>query len=86
MKPLDDICILSTIPTFLEDSLRFKANPRAKIIASNKRVSCTRRARSSALAEVGPAEIAEIRRVGLLGRVNALTMGRRRVNFRPRRA
>jgi hypothetical protein len=40
----------------------------------NKRESCIHNALSIILAEVDPAEVAEIRRVGLLGWVNALAM------------
>jgi len=57
-----------------------------KAKTSNKRVSCTRRALSIILAEVDPVEVAEMRRVGLLGWDNALAMKPRRGSFRPRRA
>jgi hypothetical protein len=60
------------------------AAPREKQ-SLKKRASSTRSAFSIILAEVGPVEVVEIRRAGLLRWVNELEMEPRRESFRPRR-
>jgi hypothetical protein len=70
----------ATPPLRLEESRSYTS------ITSRSYTSCTRSALSAILAEVHPAEVPEIIRAGLLGRVNALAMKPRRESCRPRRA